>query len=134
MKRIVPLMLLVICGSSFSQTNPADSNRKPVQHSVSVQKQQLVGKWDIAKVVTPKHQELPPEKVRGSYFVFNDDGTYNTLILGVDEAGTWNLGPESKNIHMFVRGYKNVWNILSYSENELILQKGIRGNTVTFTR
>lgn len=133
MRPIVFLMLL-ICGSAISQTNPADNNRKPVQHSVSVQKDQLIGKWTIEKVVTPKHEEMPPEKVQGSHFTFNEDGTYNTLILGVPESGTWKLGPENKNIHMFVRGYKNVWNILSYSENELIMQKGIRGNTVTFTR
>lgn len=117
-----------------AQTNAADNNRAPVQHSVSVEAAQLKGKWDIAKVVTPKHAELPPEKVSGSYIFFNEDGTYSAMILGVAEGGTWKFGPQNKNIHMFVNGFKNVWNILSYTDSELIMQKGVRGNTVTFTR
>lgn len=129
------LIFLLFAGSmAFAQSNPADNNRKPVRNSVSVEKQQLIGKWAIAKVITPKGIEMPAEKVTGSYFFFNEDGTFSAMILGVAEAGTWNLGPQNKNIHMFVLGYKNVWNILSYSDSELIMQKGIRGNTVTFTR
>lgn len=125
------LLLMVCCG--YAQ-NPADNNRKPVRQSIAVERQNLLGRWTVEKIVTHKREEIPAEKVSGSYFVFNDDGTYTALIMGVEEAGTWRPGPENRSIFMYVDNMKTIWNILIYSANELVLQKGVRGNTVTFIR
>lgn len=125
------LLLMVCCG--YAQ-NPADNNQNPVRQSIAIERPSLLGRWTVQKVLTHKREEIPDEKVSNSYFVFNDDGTYTALIMGVIESGTWKMGPENRNIFMYAEGMKTIWNILSYSANELILQKGVRGNTVTFIR
>lgn len=112
----------------------ADNNRTAIRTSVSATAEQLSGKWNISKILNPKHIEFPADKVQGSYFIFGDDKTYSATIMGVEEKGTWQFGPENKSIHMFVNGMKTIWNILAVSATELVIQKGVRGNTVTFTR
>ena len=129
------LFLVLLYGFiGFSQTNPADNLRAPLANAVAATAGQLSGKWNIAKVLNPKKVEFPSDKVSGSYFIFGDDGKYTAMIVGVEEKGDWKFGPENKSIQMFVEGMRTVWYIREIDETSLVMQKGVRGNTVYFTR
>lgn len=134
MKKIWILFTL-FCGLiGFSQTNPADNLRAPLANTIAATPAQLSGKWRIEKVLNPKKVELPPDKVAGSYFIFGDDGKYTAMIMGVEEKGDWKFGPENRSVQLFVEGMKTVWYIREIDETTLVMQKGVRGNTVYFTR
>lgn len=134
MKKICLLFALLFGVLGFSQANPADNLRAPLANTVAATTAQLSGKWSITKVLNPKKIELPSDKVSGSYFIFGDDGKYTAMIMGVEEKGDWKFGPENRSVHLFVEGMKTVWYIREIDETSLVMQKGVRGNTVYFTR
>lgn len=134
MKKMLVFFALVCGLTGFSQANPADNLRAPLANTVAAKPAQLSGKWSIAKVLNPKKVELAPDKVAGSYFTFGDDGKYTAMIMGVEEKGDWKFGPENRSVQLFVEGMKTVWYIREIDESSLVMQKGVRGNTVYFTR
>lgn len=130
MRLLILVFVFLSSAATFGQANPAGNNRA----TVAATQAQLSGKWAISKILNPRQVELPADKVAGSHFTFGADGKYTAMVMGVEEKGDWKFGPENKSIHLFVNGIKTVWNILAVSDTGLVMQKGVRGNTVTFTR
>lgn len=130
-KSLLLIAFFLLAQLSFSQTPVAKSNITQVKVPATLT--QILGKWHIIKVLKGK-TEIPAAQIQGSTFIFGADQLYQTKILGVDEAGSWQFGPEHTSIIMIVKGQKTIWNILKANDTELIMQKGIRGNTVTFSK
>jgi hypothetical protein len=130
-KPLLILFLLVSC-AVFSQADPFV---RPVivQVKVPAITAQLIGKWAISKIRKGK-TDIDQKLVDGSFFTFGSDQKYQAKVMGIDEAGDWQFGAENTSVNLIVKGQKSIWNILKINENELVMQKGIRGNIVTFSK
>ncbi|HLA54684.1 MAG TPA: hypothetical protein VK623_01170 [Flavobacterium sp.] len=131
MKKSLLFFFLLASCAVFSQ----DPFVKPVtvQLKVPATAEQLIGKWAISKIRKGK-TDIDPKLVSGSFFTFGGDQKYQTKVMGVDEAGDWQFGPENTSIFLIVKGQKSIWNVLKINGGELVMQKGIRGNIVTFSK
>jgi len=112
----------------------SDRNRTSVPGAVAATPGQIAGNWKIVRVENAKRIAMPPDKVSASFINFSADGHYQAHVIGADEKGDWNLSPQSTAIFMFANGMKTIWNILGVDANNLLIQKGVRGNIVTLVR
>ncbi|RZJ28621.1 MAG: hypothetical protein EOO48_09415, partial [Flavobacterium sp.] len=75
MKKI--LLFAFILANLTAHSQPSNS-RKAAPATVSANAEQLLGKWQISRILTPKLVEMPSEKTAGSYFIFAEDHSYQT--------------------------------------------------------
>lgn len=122
---------MALSQESLRESNP---NLRIAAHSVPATAEQLSGKWQITKITNAKKIDIARDKVQGSYFIFGHDQKYTTMVMGAEENGDWKFGPENRSVQLSAGSVKSIWNILSISATELVMQKGARGNIVIFTR
>lgn len=131
----IALLLFAFQMTSAQETAQASNpNLRVAANSVPATAGQLSGKWQITKITNAKKVDIAQDKVQGSYFIFSADQKYTTMVMGAEENGDWKFGLENRSIQLSAGSVKSIWNILNVSGTELVMQKGARGNIVTFTR
>ena len=100
----------------------------PKMETVSVSTAQVAKKWFLKRREVPNRTEeqikMMSELAKGTYLDFKRDGSYQAQLLAIKVDGSWTFGAENRSIIVSVENQKQIWNIKSISENELVLVKG----------
>lgn len=104
-----------------------------------VTKRQIVGKWALdtektASKLTDKQREMFSSLADGNYFEFCKNGTYKVDMFGAENKGKWELGEDNSTIIVRVDESTRTWNVLSASNDELVLLQGDSGEKYFFKR
>lgn len=106
--------------------------------TVKANTKQIAKKWDLvskesSKDVSDKVKETFNELLQGSYMRFSKKRKYETKILNIKEKGKWKFGEGNESIVTEKDGNKQTWNIISISDNKMVLIQGLSKEKWTFT-
>lgn len=114
----------------FKKTGEATviQEKSSMTKTVKASSEQLSKRWYLKKKLTPgkseQQNEMLSNMLAGSYFDFQDDGTFEVSIMGMTETGEWKLGKESRKVITLNEQVEKVWNINALTEDELVLHPG----------
>ena len=122
--------------SAFVMEKVTESNHEKLVQTtaklpaVTASKEAICKKWYLKKKETAKKHseeitEAAQDLLSGTYLKFQENGKYQMMILKMKEKGKWNFGQEKKSIVTSKKDSKQVWNIISISDTELVLVQGL---------
>lgn len=99
--------------------------------------EQIAKRWylvkrESTKKVSKEVKEAVDALLKGTYLEFGKRGKYVAHIFNIKEKGKWEFGRDNHTIITSKDGTKKVWNIISVSDDQLILVHGLRDRKWTF--
>lgn len=106
------------------------SPKEPPYPIIAVTKEQITKKWYLKeKEIKNKENEFTKkamaELLPGSYLHFKKKGAYHANYVGIKGSGTWQLKKENKVIQVTIDDQSVIWQIVSITDTELVLIKGL---------
>jgi len=104
---------------------------------VSATVDQVAKKWYL-KTRTGGHptkyrKEVDEMLSKDLYIKLHKNGNFEAEVLIVQNNSKWSFGTDNKSIIIDSEEVKKIWNILSVSDHQLVLQKGKSDEIWTFT-
>ena len=96
-------------------------------------KDKVTGTWKLKSV---EGQTLTKEDLESASITFNSDGKLLATAGTEKMEGTWELGKDDKTLTIGMKdgGDKEVWNIQSITDNELVYTQGDQKEKVTLMK